>query len=129
MLTIKEKIIKKYFSAWINNDSSYLKEIFDDNIIYIESHGFAYKGIEQIFKWFLDWNKNGKVILWDIKQFVHQDNITVVEWYFKCEYNRNTDKFDGVSIIKFDKSQKIISLKEFQSLHEYKFTYCKMKDS
>ena len=41
--------------------------------------------------------------------------ITVVEWYFECNYNNEIGGFDGVSIIEFDKSMKIINLKEFQS--------------
>ena len=41
--------------------------------------------------------------------------ITVVEWNFECNYNNEIGGFDGVSIIEFDKSMKIINLKEFQS--------------
>lgn len=41
--------------------------------------------------------------------------ITVVEWNFECNYNNEIDGFDDVSIIEFDKSMKIINLKEFQS--------------
>lgn len=52
---------------------------------------------------------------WEIKKFIHQDMITVVEWNFECNYNNEIDGFDDVSIIEFDKSMKIINLKEFQS--------------
>ena len=38
-----------------------------------------------------------------------------VEWYFKCNYKSRISEFDGVSIIKFDEANKIISVKEFQS--------------
>ena len=38
-----------------------------------------------------------------------------VEWYFKCNYRNKISEFDGVSIIKFDEANKIISVKEFQS--------------
>lgn len=119
----KEIIIKNYFSSWLNNDYSCLNEIFDDNIIYSECYGPEYHGMNQIKQWFTDWNKRGKVLTWDIKQFIHQDNMTVVEWYFKCNFDGIIDGFDGVSIIEFDSNRKIINLKEFQSKSEHEFPY------
>ena len=46
-----------------------------------------------------------------------------VEWYFKCNYRNKISEFDGVSIIKFDEANKIISVKEFQSdsMHIYPY--------
>ncbi|MGV8984538.1 MAG: nuclear transport factor 2 family protein, partial [Clostridium sp.] len=74
-------------------------------------------------RWFRDWNKRGTVIEWDIKQFIHQASMTVVEWYFKCEYDGNIGKFDGVSIIEFNDDNYIISLKEFQSKIPHYYPY------
>ncbi len=58
-----------------------------------------------------------------MKRFVSQGNTTVVEWYFKCDYNNVIDGFDGVSMIDFDGNQKIKVLKEFQSKAEHYFPY------
>jgi len=58
-----------------------------------------YRGVEVIERWFEDWNKRGTVMVWDIKQFIHQENMTVVEWYFKCKYDGDVGEFDGVSLI------------------------------
>ncbi|MEN8908143.1 MAG: nuclear transport factor 2 family protein [Clostridiales bacterium] len=119
----RETIIKNYFESWIRKDNNKLKYIFTDEIIYIESHGPVYKGINDVEKWFKEWNKIGIVLKWDIKQFVHQKNITVVEWFFKCSYNKVISSFDGVSIIKFDKYDLINYLKEFQSKNQHYFPY------
>lgn len=115
MMSGREEIIKKYFGAWINNNSLVLKDIFDRNIIYSECYGPEYHGINTIETWFEDWNKRGEVLIWDIKQFVHQGNISVVEWYFKCKYDGEIGEFDGVSLIEFNDDNYIVTLKEFQS--------------
>ena len=61
-----------------------------------------------------EWNTRGKVIIWDIKQFFHKENQTVVEWYFKNEMNTgNVEEFDGISLIEWTEDNKIKSLKEY----------------
>lgn len=121
----QQEIIETYFQAWIKKDSSVLEKIFSKDIIYSECYGPEYHGIEQILKWFADWNKAGSVLEWRVKSYIHQDNITVVEWYFCCDYENNVDGFDGVSIIKFGEDKKIKELKEFQSKAEHYFPYGK----
>ena len=34
---------------------------FTENAVYTECYGPEYRGIEQIEKWFADWNKKGRV--------------------------------------------------------------------
>ena len=58
----RQEIIKKYFDAWLNKNSSMLKEIFDLDTIYSECYGTEYHGIEVIEKWFKEWNKRGEYI-------------------------------------------------------------------
>lgn len=120
-----EEIIKRYFNMWLDKDGSKLNVIFDINIIYSECYGPEYRGLEQVQQWFRDWNKRGTVLTWDIKQFIHQGNQTVVEWYFECEYEGNISGFDGVSLIDFNDNAKIISLKEFMSKAEHEYPYGK----
>lgn len=124
-MNLRESIVRNYFDAWINNDSSALNDIFDDSIIYSECYGPEYHGIEQINMWFSDWHRHGKVLRWDIKEFMHDGMITVVEWYFECDYDNNLDGFDGVSIIEFTDENKIKSLKEFQSKKDHIYPYGK----
>lgn len=119
----REKLIKRYFESWVKNDISSLEEVFDNSIIYSECYGPKYRGLKQVKQWFEDWNKKGKVIRWDIKSFIHDNNVTAVEWFFQCKYNDEIRSFDGVSLIAFNGNGKIISLKEFQSKYEHNYPY------
>lgn len=111
----RENIIKNYFQCWINNNNQVLRETFDINAVYSECYGPEYLGLATIERWFDDWHKRGKVLVWSIKQFIHQGDLTAVEWYFKCEYDGEIGEFDGVSLIEFNKDNRIVNLKEFQS--------------
>ncbi|VYU26700.1 nuclear transport factor 2 family protein [Clostridium tertium] len=122
-MKLKEELIKGYFKSWINNEKDIINEIFSEKIIYSECYGPEYKGIDTMERWFEDWHTHGKVLVWDIKQFIHSRNITVVEWYFKCIYNENISEFDGVSIVEFDDNNKILNLKEFESKAEHYYPY------
>lgn len=119
----REQIIKNYFEAWLSKKDLKLKETFDSKVIYNECYGPEYRGLEIIEKWFEDWNKRGTVLVWDIKQYIHQGNMTVVEWYFKCEYDGDLGEFDGVSLIEFNADNKIVNLKEFQSKIPHYYIY------
>ncbi|ABR33675.1 nuclear transport factor 2 family protein [Clostridium beijerinckii] len=122
-MNIREQIIKKYFKSWLENNCSVLKDIFDSNVSYSECYGPEYDGIDTVETWFKEWNKRGKVLAWDIKQFIHQGNISVVEWYFKCRYDGEIEEFDGVSLIEFNGDNYIVSLKEFQSKIPHYYPY------
>ena len=64
--------------------------------------------------WFQEWNTRGKVVVWEIKQFFHKENQTIVEWYFKNGMNNgDIEEFDGISLIEWTEDNKIKSLKEF----------------
>lgn len=119
----REKLIERYFESWIKDDVSTLEEVFDNSIIYSECYGPEYRGLKQVKQWFEDWHKKGNVLLWDIKSFAHDKNVTAVEWVFKCEYNNEISMFDGVSLIIFNSNGKIVNLKEFESKAEHNFPY------
>ena len=51
---------------------------------------------------------------WDIHQFFHQGDQTVVEWYFKNTMNSGTvEAFEGMSLVQWDQEGRICALKEF----------------
>ena len=69
---------------------------------------------EKIKLWFDEWNTRGSVLQWDIKQYFHKENQTMVEWFFKNEMKNGTiEMFDGVSLIQWTQENKIEFLKEF----------------
>jgi len=114
-LSERELTIKNCFHAWIIKDFDMFLDSFSDSAHYIESWGPAYKGIEQVALWFVDWNKENTVLEWDVGTFFHSENICICEWSFKWRSVESVDGFDGVSIITFDEKNKIVFLKEFQS--------------
>ena len=88
--------------------------LFRSDVIYTESWSPKYNNRQIVKHWFQEWNTRGKVVVWEIKQFFHKENTTIVEWYFKNEMNNgNIEEFDGISLVEWTKDDKIKSLKEF----------------
>lgn len=118
-----EQIISSYFQSWVKGDHTLLRKIFTPDAIYSECYGPEYHGVDTIEKWFIDWQKHGTVLAWDIKQYIHQDRRIAVEWYFQCKYDEEVSEFDGMTLIEFDAEDRITSLKEFQSKLPHYFPY------
>lgn len=110
----REKIIRLWFDMWLQKKDLGISEMFADNSVYIESWGPEYHGSVKIKLWFDEWNTRGTVLQWDIKQFFHKENKTIVEWYFKNQMkNGKVEAFDGVSLIEWTSDNNILFLKEF----------------
>ena len=98
----RERIIRLWFDMWLTKKDLGISDIFSNNAIYIESWGPEYHEIKKIILWFEEWNTRGTVLQWDIKQFFHKDNQTIVEWYFKNKMDDgNVEAFDGISLIEW----------------------------
>ena len=117
----REKIIRLWFDMWLKQTDLGINEIFTNDVVYTESWGPKYENLQTLKHWFDEWNTRGKVLVWDIKQFFHQGNQTVAEWYFKNKMKDGTiEEFDGMSLIVWTEANKIKSLKEFGcNLHNY----------
>ena len=110
----REKIIRLWFDMWLQKKDLGISEMFADNSVYIESWGPEYHGSVKIKLWFDEWNTRGTVLQWDIKQFFHKENKTIVEWYFKNQMkNGKVEAFDGDSLIEWTSDNNILFLKEF----------------
>jgi ketosteroid isomerase-like protein len=118
-----EELIRQYFEAWLTQDESGLPCMFAADAVYSECYGPEYRGLDQILRWFRDWNARGKVTAWDIKGWIRQGNRIAVEWYFACVYDGAASAFDGVSIVECNAGGKICALREFQSKAEHVFPY------
>ena len=117
----REKIIRLWFDMWIKKADLGIDNIFTDDVVYTESWSPKYENRKTVKHWFDEWNTRGSVLVWEIKQFFHQGNQTIVEWYFKSKMNNgNVEEFDGISLIVWTQDNKIKSLKEFGcNLHNY----------
>lgn len=111
----KQNMIQEWSYSWFDLNWNDFEKIFDNNIYYSESWGPEYKGIEEIRAWVKRWHTHSKLLKWDIKQYIHFNDQTVVEWLFSCQDEKNIREFEGLSLIKWSDEQKIISLKEYAS--------------
>lgn len=110
----REETIRLWFDMWLKKCDSGILDIFSENAVYTESWGPEYHGLLKIKLWFDEWNRRGTVLQWDIKQYFHKGNQTVVEWYFKNTVDDGkVEAFDGISLIKWAQDGRIQSLKEF----------------
>ena len=114
MYNDREEIIRQWFNMWLTKQDTGISKIFTPNAIYCESWGPKYVGSKRIKQWFDEWNTRGKVYMWDIKQYIHGENQTIAEWYFKCVLDDGTvQAFDGVSLVKWNDEGQIEFLKEY----------------
>ena len=113
-VNIREDIIRKWFGMWLTAEDTGITDIFTEDAVYIESWGPEYHGAAAIRHWFEEWNTRGKVLRWDIRQFSHDEDQTVVEWYFENVMNDGTaDSFDGMSLIRWSAGNRMCYLQEF----------------
>ena len=82
----REEIIRRWFAMWLEGKDQGIREIFAEDCVYVESWGPIYHGVQAVEHWFSEWNTRGKVVTWEIRQFFHQGDQTVVEWYFRTRW-------------------------------------------
>ena len=110
----KESIIRLWFDMWLQQEDKGIDNIFAEDVVYIESWGPKYESRAAVKHWFDEWNIRGKVVIWDIKQYFHKGNQTIVEWHFRNEMNSGViEQFDGMTLIEWTQDSKIRFLKEF----------------
>ena len=108
----REEIIRLWYDMWLQQKDLGIEDIFTEDVIYIESWSPKYENRITVKHWFEEWNTRGKVLIWDIIQYFHKENQTIVEWYFKDEMNDGSnDEFDGISLIEWTSDNKIKFLK------------------
>lgn len=117
----RERIIQLWFDMWLEQKDLGIEEIFAEDVIYTESWGPQYKGRAAVKHWFWEWNTRGKVLVWEIKQYFHRGEQTIVEWYFQNQMDNGTvEAFDGVSLVQWGEGNQIRLLKEFGcNIHNY----------
>ena len=110
----RESKIRQWFSMWLCKQDTGLEELFAPDAVYIESWGPEYHGSGKIKLWFDEWNGRGTVERWDIRQFFHKGDQTVVEWAFRCAMADGAiQSFDGLSLIRWNEAGQICFLQEF----------------
>ena len=80
----RESKIRQWFSMWLDKQDTGIEELFAPGAVYIESWGPEYHGNRKIKLLFDEWNSRGTVESWNIRQYFHKGDQTVVEWAFRC---------------------------------------------
>ena len=110
----REQMIRAWFEMWLQGCDAGVEELFDPNAVYIESWGPEYHGLEKIRHWFREWNTRGVVLRWDIRQFFHKEDQTVVEWVFENRMGGGkAEAFEGMTLVRWTGEGKIRFLQEF----------------
>ena len=110
----REAAIRRWFEMWLTKQDTGIRDLFAPDAVYIESWGPAYHGAEQIAWWFTEWNRRGTVERWDIRQFFHKGDQTVVEWVFRNTVDGGrVEAFEGMSLVTWTADGRIAALKEF----------------
>ena len=110
----RENKIQQWFSMWLRKQDTGIEELFAPDAVYLESWGPEYHGSGKIKLWFDEWNGRGTVERWDIRQYFHKGDQTVVEWAFRCTMTDGTvQSFDGLSLIRWNQAGQICFLQEF----------------
>lgn len=117
----REQGIRQWFDMWLTRTDTGILDLFAPDAVYIESWGPEYRGAAKIRHWFEEWNTRGSVIRWDIRQFFHREDQTVVVWCFQDAMRDGTSEaFDGVSLVRWTPSGQIGFLQEFGcNAHRY----------
>ena len=110
----RENKIQQWFSMWLDKQDTGIDSLFASDAVYIESWGPEYHGSRKIKLWFDEWNTRGTVQRWDIRQYFHKEDQTVVEWSFRCAMTDGViQSFDGLSLIRWNEAGQICFLQEF----------------
>lgn len=110
----REAVIRRWFGMWLTKEDTGILDIFSPDAAYLESWGPEYHGAEKIRHWFREWNSRRTVLRWEIRQFFHKGDQTVVEWYFQnAAEDGRLEGFEGMSLIRWTAERKIRSLQEF----------------
>lgn len=110
----REQKIQAWFGMWLEGSDQGIEDIFSPDAVYVESWGPEYQGLEKIRHWFREWNTRGTVLRWDIRQFFHKGDQTVVEWRFQNRMDDGrVEAFEGMSLIRWTAEGRICFLQEF----------------
>lgn len=110
----QENKIQQWFSMWLDRNDTGIEYLFAPDAVYIESWGPEYHGNGKIKLWFDEWNTRGTVERWNIRQYFHKGDQTIVEWSFRCTMTDGTvQSFDGLSLIRWNDAGQICFLQEF----------------
>ncbi|MDF7665253.1 nuclear transport factor 2 family protein [Bifidobacterium sp. ESL0745] len=125
----RERAISDYFHMWVMRDFDKFDAIFAPDCEYEECNGHIYENRNQIHHWIEDLMGHQIVSMWKIANFTHargregQPSITVFWTFAAKENDGEAYDFDGVSVIEFNRQNKIRRVREFQAKRRRDYPY------
>lgn len=125
----RERAISDYFNMWVTRDFDKLDAIFAPDCVYEESNGHIYENRNQIHHWIEDSLEHQAVSMWKIANFTHargregQPSITVFWTLAGREREGESYDYDGVSVIEFNRQNKIKRVREFRAKRRRDYPY------
>ena len=65
-----KKTIRLWFDMWLYQKDMGIDDIFTEDVLYTESWCPQYSNRKTIKHWFQEWNTHGKVVIWEIRQYL-----------------------------------------------------------
>ncbi|WEV52442.1 nuclear transport factor 2 family protein [Bifidobacterium sp. ESL0798] len=125
----RERAVSDYFNMWVTRDFDKLDAYFAPDCVYEESNGHIYENRSQIHRWIEDSMEHQAVSMWKIANFTHargregQPSITVFWTFAARKSGGESEDFDGVSVIEFNRQNKIKRVREFRAKRRRDYPY------
>lgn len=125
----RERAISDYFNMWVTRDFDKLDAIFAPDCVYEESNGHIYENRNQIHHWVEDAMDRQTILTWKVGYFTHargregQPSITVFWTLAGQEREGEAYDFDGVSVIEFNRQNKIKRVRDFTAKRRRDYPY------
>ena len=98
----REQKIRLWFDMWLQAKDLGIEDLFAPDCTYIESWGPKYEGVDKVASGSGS-GTPGKSDRWDVEQFFHKGDRTVVEWSFRNGMKDGTvEEFHGLSLVRWD---------------------------
>lgn len=119
-----EEVFRNYIRAQVEDDLEGAASTIADDVVYCESYGPEYRGIEQFRAWFASGREAGSTIdEWDIRSVDVAGNRLFAEWRFACTMFGEKTVIDGMNVAEFGEDGKIRAWREYQAVPEHTFPF------
>jgi hypothetical protein len=95
-MTEQQQVVSDYFYMWISRDGSRLSQTLSENARYVESWGPEYHGLNEIERWFREWNRRGTVKEWVVRRWKERGTPSCVNGFFAVNMMEKSMRLTGL---------------------------------
>ena len=124
MMRQREELLKTWLDMWLGQELLPLEAVFTNDVEYFEFQGRRYCGIDQIRRWFTEWNSQNHVTKWQVCRMIHDQYVTMMEFSFQSTNTAGEiNEFQGIYLAEWDSNNRIQKLQEFYCKLPYETPY------